>query len=64
MQNVLDACLASAVFYLLGYGIAFGADSKYEGFSFIGRGDYFGVYGSDTDFAFWFMQFAFCATCT
>lgn len=63
-QNILDVCLASFVFYMFGYGIAFGGDSLDDGPSFVGKTQYLGMNGEDFDFGFWFMQFALCATCT
>lgn len=63
-QNILDVSFASFIFYLVGFGIAFGGEADYEGFSFVGKGHYLGNYGKDFNFGFWFMQFCFCATCT
>ncbi|GMH37087.1 hypothetical protein BSKO_04960 [Bryopsis sp. KO-2023] len=58
LKNLLDACFGALGFYLLGYGIAFGADGN----KFIG-GKGFGLKGVDTaEYATWFFQFAFAAT--
>lgn len=57
-KNVLDCFLGAIVFWLIGFGIAFGESSN----GFIG-GTYFASYDLPHDmYAFWVFQFTFAAT--
>ena len=68
LKNLLDACAVSFGFYSLGYAFAFGTSSSLEEddtsttrtTTFIGNGNFF--LRNVDDYAFWFFQFAFCAT--
>jgi len=53
-KNIMDACLGSVVWFLFGYGFAWGTGD------FIGQNKFFTVgYSETTD---WFFQWAFCVT--
>ena len=70
LKNLLDACAVSFGFYSLGYAFAFGTSSSSSleeddttttrTTTFIGNGNFF--LRNVDDYAFWFFQFAFCAT--
>ncbi len=60
LKNLLDACAVSFGFYSLGYAFAYGSSSNNTSTTFVGNGNFF-LIGVD-DYAFWFFQFAFCAT--
>lgn len=75
MKNVLDACIGGLVWWMCGYGVAFGApkDTGYggqTGFALSDDGfDPENMYGEDGyssgagySYASWFFQFAFAAT--
>jgi Amt family ammonium transporter len=59
LKNLLDACGGAIGFYTVGYGFAYGGDTK-TGSTFIGS-TYFGLREYD-DYAGFFFQFAFAAT--
>lgn len=40
LKNVLDACFGAPIFFLLGYGFAYGVPSKGEANPFIGSNDF------------------------
>ncbi|KAJ9452123.1 Ammonium transporter 1 member 1 [Diplonema papillatum] len=67
-KNLCDACIGAFFFYMVGYGLAFGDDSgKGSRNAFVGNSDFWLKNGGNFDsdprlFAFWFFQFAFCAT--
>ncbi|CUG11576.1 ammonium transporter, putative [Bodo saltans] len=64
LKNVIDVAVAAIVFYLWGYGFAFGTSDDPN--SFIGTG-YFGLKGMEENqvsYAHFFFQFVFCATST
>jgi ammonium transporter, Amt family len=64
LKNVIDVAVAAIVFYLWGYGFAFGASDTPN--SFIGTGT-FALKGMNDDpirYAQFFFQFVFCATST
>ena len=59
MKNVLDACVGGIVFYMFGFGLAFGVSGESANGVF-GDGNFF---LKDFDsYAFWIFQFAFAAT--
>eukprot|EP00164_Ancoracysta_twista_P003147 GFYU01004198.1.p1 GENE.GFYU01004198.1~~GFYU01004198.1.p1 ORF type:complete len:496 (-),score=129.22 GFYU01004198.1:166-1653(-) len=59
LKNLLDACLGGAIFYLFGFGFAFG-----DGGEFVGdKGFAMKEYQEDPfPYHFWFFQFTFAAT--
>lgn len=59
LKNILDACGGAIGFYTLGYGFAYGGDTK-SGKTFIGD-SYFALREFDS-YAGFFFQFAFAAT--
>lgn len=59
LKNLLDACGGAIGFYTVGYGFAYGGDTK-VGSTFIGS-SYFGLRDFD-NWAGFFFQFAFAAT--
>lgn len=59
LKNILDACGGALGFYTLGYGFAYGGDTR-VGNTFIGN-SYFGLQDYDA-WAGFFFQFAFAAT--
>jgi len=60
MKNLMDACLGTICWYLLGYGIAYGGEAPFIGDSKFGNSG-FADAGSN-DYRDWFFQWAFCAT--
>lgn len=61
-KNVIDACGGTLVWYLVGYGLAYGpsVDNPNE---FIGTRRFAGQFESDgAQYKDWFFQWAFCAT--
>mmetsp|Transcript_11542 Transcript_11542/g.36539 ORF Transcript_11542/g.36539 Transcript_11542/m.36539 type:complete len:452 (-) Transcript_11542:2160-3515(-) len=70
IKNLLDACIGGIMWYLVGFGIAFGDDTD-NGFLGSGTGgkayaihieDWRSSYTAEgTDWAFWFFQFTFAA---
>jgi len=61
MKNCFDACVSAVVWYVLGYGLAYGA----SGNAFIGTSLFAGTGfdgASSHDHRDWFFQWAFCAT--
>mmetsp|Transcript_622 Transcript_622/g.1156 ORF Transcript_622/g.1156 Transcript_622/m.1156 type:complete len:460 (-) Transcript_622:160-1539(-) len=72
-KNLGTVCISAVMYYLIGYAFAYGGDGTYfddngdyvsqEGFqAFIGSGTY-ALKGAETSsMAFFFFQFAFCAT--
>lgn len=63
IKNVFDATLGAIIFWLYGYGIAFGTDTEggdNDGGLFVGRTQY-GLKGMQ-DYSFWLYQWAFSAT--
>ena len=63
MKNLMDFCIGTPVFFVIGFGIMFGADhfGLFGSFDFFVRGDY-GVEGSFPSMAFLIFQTVFCAT--
>ena len=67
MKNLMDFCIGTPAFWILGFGLMFGVSKSGEILSFIGvpdlfvRGDY-GVAGSYPSYAFLIFQTVFCAT--
>lgn len=63
MKNLIDFCIGTPVFFVIGFGIMFGADhfGLFGSFDFFVRGDY-GVEGSFPSMAFLIFQTVFCAT--
>jgi Amt family ammonium transporter len=63
LKNILDACAVSFGFYSVGYAFAYGISSSSSSTTtFIGNSNFFLMNVDDDDYAFWFFQFAFCAT--
>lgn len=67
MKNIFDASFSSLMYWAIGYAFAFGGQSLSEEdnnsrLQFVGTRGFFG-FGDDIDYAFYFMQFAFSATC-
>lgn len=60
LKNLLDACAVSFGFYSLGYAFAYGTSDDETATTFIGNRNFFLM--DVDDYAFWFFQFAFCAT--
>jgi len=60
MKNVLDACLGCLVWYLVGYGLAYGAPEDPN--VFIGVKNFAATDFEPPHHLNWFFQWAFCAT--
>lgn len=58
-KNIMDASLAAIVFWLVGYGFAYGTDQDGP---FIGTGNFALSEEDGTNFHSWFFQWAFTAT--
>ncbi len=58
MKNVLDCCIGSIAFFLVGWAFAYGASDSTNGF--IGLGNF--ALNDFSDYASWIFQFAFAAT--
>ena len=67
-KNIATISIAGIVFWLIGYGFAYGKGNfGSKCYSFIGTGEFALSYikaGSESMFHFWFFQFAFAATGT
>jgi ammonium transporter, Amt family len=62
IENVIDACVAELVFYLVGYGVAYGKNEDGTGNGFIGTGDFaLSETGKTGAWHNWFFQWAFAA---
>jgi len=67
MKNLMDFCIGTPAFWILGFGLMFGLPKDGRVLSFIGvpdlfvRGDY-GVSGSYPSYAYLIFQTVFCAT--
>lgn len=61
IKNMIDACIATIAFWVLGYGLAFGSPAV-NGGGFIGTHKFVGVYDDWSDNLYFSFQFAFCAT--
>merc|ERR550514_2458600 len=70
LKNMTDACLGTLVWYVLGYGIAYGLPEEpnefvgvnsFAGGGFLEEDDEGGIIGT-SHFKDWFFQWAFCAT--
>lgn len=59
LKNVMNICIGTIVWFLFGYGVAYGGSGS-DG-KFIGEKSYFGKYGKGDDIT-WFFQWAFCVT--
>jgi ammonium transporter, Amt family len=59
LKNVLDACVTSIAFYVMGYALAFGGDDATKGATFIGTKNFLLL--GEVDFAVWFFQCCFAA---
>ncbi len=65
MKNLMDFCLGSAAFWIIGFGLMFGLNAAGDAHPFIGIPDFFIMrdYGSAIpSFAFVMFQTVFCAT--
>lgn len=61
IKNLIDFCIASALFWLFGFGLMFGPDSK----GLLGTGGFMpGHEGGIWFLAFFFFQLVFCGTST
>jgi Amt family ammonium transporter len=58
MKNLMDFCLGSMVFWLIGFGLMFGVTSV----GWFGHSDFFFTADSNFDWAFLLFQTVFCAT--
>merc|ERR1719487_1628409 len=70
LKNMMDACLGTLVWYLLGYGIAYGLPEEpnayvgvnsFAGSGFLETDEEGGIIGP-SHYKDWFFQWAFCAT--
>jgi len=61
MKNVLDVCFSGIVWYLLGYGLAYGNPGE-DANVFIGVQNFAGTGLAPPHHRDWFFQWAFCAT--
>mmetsp|Transcript_30419 Transcript_30419/g.76217 ORF Transcript_30419/g.76217 Transcript_30419/m.76217 type:complete len:445 (-) Transcript_30419:211-1545(-) len=66
LKNMLDACMGALVWYLVGYGVAFGGDNTFLGNATgsyaIHDNDWSSSYTAEgVNWAFWFFQFPFAA---
>lgn len=61
MKNLMDTCVGAFTWYLLGYGLAYGAYDKGV-HRFSGSARFAGSAHSGEDYLTWFFQWAFCAT--
>lgn len=61
MKNISDACVGAVVWWLVGYGLAYGVDEPNQ---FIGSSHFFGrgYTVESSHHRDWFFQWAFCAT--
>ncbi len=64
MKNLMDFCIGTPMFWLVGFGIMFGSGSAFfGGIDFFTRGDYAGVLPDGVPFyAYFIFQTVFCAT--
>lgn len=64
MKNLMDFCIGTPIYWLIGFGIMFGSSSAvFGGFDFFTRGDYSAVTPDGVPFyAFFIFQTVFCAT--
>ncbi len=58
-KNMMDACIGSVVFYIIGYCVAYGNPLSDNANGFIGVGD---ILIESQDYISWFFQWAFAAT--
>ena len=68
LKSVLDACLGGLVWYLVGYGIAYGGTSSFIGnsptnFALSGVIDTGATHAFGYDWVTFFFQYCFCAAC-
>ncbi|HNX63801.1 MAG TPA: ammonium transporter [Oscillospiraceae bacterium] len=64
MKNLMDFAIGTPIFWLIGFGIMFGANNGFIGnFDIMSKGDYSGILPSGVPFfAFFIFQTVFCAT--
>ncbi len=64
MKNLMDFCIGTPIFWLIGFGIMFGSGNGFiGGIDFFTKGDYSGILPSGVPFAaFLIFQTVFCAT--
>eukprot|EP00486_Rosalina_sp_Unknown_P015516 CAMPEP_0201594518 /NCGR_PEP_ID=MMETSP0190_2-20130828/191812_1 /ASSEMBLY_ACC=CAM_ASM_000263 /TAXON_ID=37353 /ORGANISM="Rosalina sp." /LENGTH=588 /DNA_ID=CAMNT_0048054161 /DNA_START=104 /DNA_END=1870 /DNA_ORIENTATION=- len=58
-KNMMDACIGSIIFYMVGYCVAYGYDDSPDANGFIGVED---ILIESKDYNSWFFQWAFAAT--
>ncbi|PAA78057.1 hypothetical protein BOX15_Mlig015085g2, partial [Macrostomum lignano] len=59
IKNILDSFIGGIAYYVIGYGLAFGAPN---GNPFCGSGYFAMSYLPESKFSHWFFQFVFAAT--
>lgn len=64
MKNLMDFCLGTPIFWIVGFGIMFGSSTAmFGGFDFFTRGDYSAMLPDGVPmYAFFIFQTVFCAT--
>jgi len=68
LKSVLDACLGGIIWYLIGYGIAYGGTNSFIGssstnFALSGIVDTGATHAHGYDWVMFFFQYCFCAAC-
>uniref|UniRef100_A0A0G4F7Q7 Ammonium transporter AmtB-like domain-containing protein n=1 Tax=Chromera velia CCMP2878 TaxID=1169474 RepID=A0A0G4F7Q7_9ALVE len=64
IKNLLDACVGAILYWLIGYGLAYGdgvPGNAADG-TFLGTTKFALYNATDSDYADWFFQYTFCAT--
>ena len=64
MKNLMDFCIGTPIFWIVGFGIMFGSSSAiFGGFDFFSTGDYSSILPDGVPFyAYFIFQTVFCAT--
>mmetsp|Transcript_65630 Transcript_65630/g.168949 ORF Transcript_65630/g.168949 Transcript_65630/m.168949 type:complete len:475 (+) Transcript_65630:207-1631(+) len=62
LKNLMDAVVGGMVYYLFGYGLAYGGAGDGTGNEFIGWGNFALAPASEQDYLSWFFQYVFAAT--